>query len=94
MDQRPASGFLVVVRGQVRMLCVGAQQRIPRRVLIGCSEPWVSSRPAALDRLTAGTFTQPLEQLEARLVQATCNGFPCGAISAGRMIVPPQLTPP
>jgi pimeloyl-ACP methyl ester carboxylesterase len=46
------------------------------QLLIQCSEPWASWRPAEIDRLASGTDFEPLYQLDAKAVAAACKGFP------------------
>lgn len=46
------------------------------KILIQCSEPWASWRPAEIERLTPGTFIQPLFRLIAATTRAACAGFP------------------
>ena len=46
------------------------------KILIQCSEPWASWRPATIDRVGQGTFLRPFSLMLAANVGAACAGFP------------------
>jgi pimeloyl-ACP methyl ester carboxylesterase len=73
----------LVATGQVARAVAGMPPRVEAKttelaykLLIPCSEPWASWRPAQIDRFARGTFIEPLEQFSARLIGAVCKGFP------------------
>ena len=60
----------------VRPWLTTGQSSLAYQLLIQCSEPWASWRPAVVSRLARGTFMQAKLESDARYVRAVCRGFP------------------
>jgi pimeloyl-ACP methyl ester carboxylesterase len=52
------------------------------KILIQCSEPWASWRPATIERVGQGTFLRPFSLMIAANVGAACAGFPKVSVPA------------
>jgi len=60
------------------LLPSGQQPYLAYQLLIQCSEPWASWRPAQVARLAAGTFLERMQLHGAAIMGAVCKGFPRG----------------
>ena len=66
----------------IRPLAEAGTDELAYQLLIQCSEPWASRRPAAMKHLASGTFFAPAAQLQSRLAAASCEGFPRARVPA------------
>lgn len=76
-----ATGQLRRAERLVRPLIPTAEP-LAYQLLIQCSEPWASWRPAPTARLARGTFMRAQQQRETQRARAVCKGFPRAAVSA------------
>ena len=52
------------------------------QLVIQCSEPWASRRPAEVNRLARGTFMQEKQRIDAQQAGAACKALPKGVAPA------------
>jgi pimeloyl-ACP methyl ester carboxylesterase len=67
---------------QVALAGGGATQDLAYKLVIECSEPWASRRPAETARLSAGSFARDMVLFDTQITQVMCRVLPRGVTPA------------